>query len=565
MSMRSLLAGTVWTELSAIKGHWTLVICIVLSALVLLPAALYINELGFYSDDWAFMAQFIYAQDQSLLGLFRAIYLDMGGRPVQALYLASLFWLFGLAPLGSHLVNHGVFLSAVIVFYLCLKKLGLPYTVAVTWPVVFVTLPHYSTDRLWVAAGQANLSVSLYFISLYAGLEAVSANRRWLTWRLLSLVSMAISLLAYEVIAPFFALNLLCESFQRKRQGDRPVARESWGQTVTSTVVATCIVIGFVVWYKIAHTSRNVVPGDYGTYLHWLVSESLTTNYVKLGVALPQKFVSVLQQYATPAHLLAGISVGILVFTVCFLATSWSSLSVVRKTTWLMVATGGLGLSLVGYGTFLTTSHIGFTETGVENRTAIVAALGVALSFVGLTGLSSSLLPMLWLRQMFFCLGITFFCVTGSVINTTVASFWVAAAQAQRSVIQSLFHTFPQLPPRTTVLLDGFCPYIGPGIVFETAWDVSGMLQIHYRDPSLKGDVVTSKTVVDDKTLATIIYGDTIMHYPYADTLLVYDVERQMPTQLLNVEQARRYFSPPHQYAPATCVEGRAGAGAPIF
>jgi hypothetical protein len=145
----------------------------------------------------------------SLIELFSALYADeIRQRPLQALHLAWIYRLFTTDPLGYHLVNSAVFVIAVLLFYLSLRELRLPRLVVLTVPLVYGLLPHYSTDRFWVAAFQANLSMALYFTSLHAALRALRTRhaRRW-TWKLLSLACLLGSTLAYEVALPLFLFS----------------------------------------------------------------------------------------------------------------------------------------------------------------------------------------------------------------------------------------------------------------------------------------------------------------------------------------------------------------------
>jgi hypothetical protein len=100
-----------------------------LGLVALLSLILYVRDLGFYSDDWDFLGRMGLSPDQSLTGLFRAFYVPDEGvwmRPVQGLYLISLYWLFGLHPLGYHLVNAAMLVAVGIVFHLVLCALKQP-------------------------------------------------------------------------------------------------------------------------------------------------------------------------------------------------------------------------------------------------------------------------------------------------------------------------------------------------------------------------------------------------------------------------------------------------------
>src|SRR4051812_37855637 len=68
--------------------------CLFLSLVVVFSLVLYVQGLGFYYDDWAFLRWLSTAQDQSLAGLYRALYageVNPRQRPVQILYMAGLY------------------------------------------------------------------------------------------------------------------------------------------------------------------------------------------------------------------------------------------------------------------------------------------------------------------------------------------------------------------------------------------------------------------------------------------------------------------------------------------
>jgi hypothetical protein len=73
--------------------------CLFLLTVVILSLCLYVSGLGSYSDDWAWLSGFTDAPDRSVPGLFLSTYWwwDLP-RPLQILYYACLYWLFGLTP-----------------------------------------------------------------------------------------------------------------------------------------------------------------------------------------------------------------------------------------------------------------------------------------------------------------------------------------------------------------------------------------------------------------------------------------------------------------------------------
>jgi hypothetical protein len=101
--------------------------CLFLLFSIWVSAALYLWWLGFYSDDWAFLGTLTLSDDQSLPGLIRTFFTEKPDdwvRPVKGLYHVVLYSLFGLQPLGFHLVNTTVLMLGVVLFYLVLRELN---------------------------------------------------------------------------------------------------------------------------------------------------------------------------------------------------------------------------------------------------------------------------------------------------------------------------------------------------------------------------------------------------------------------------------------------------------
>ncbi len=113
------------TGVFSVSRRSALADCLFLSLILSVSALPYLGRLGFYSDDWILLAQFVHSRDQSLLGLFTEAY---GGneasRPVYVLLLSTLYRSFGLQPLGYHLINFAFLIAAVCLCYLVLRELG---------------------------------------------------------------------------------------------------------------------------------------------------------------------------------------------------------------------------------------------------------------------------------------------------------------------------------------------------------------------------------------------------------------------------------------------------------
>jgi hypothetical protein len=203
------------------------------------------------------------------------------------------------------------------------------------------------------------------------------------------------------------------------------------------------------------------------------------------------------------------------------------------------------------------------SPTGMFNRINGAAAIGVALSFVGLIGLFSSCFRKQAVRRNLFCGLIALLFASNVIVNATIASFWVRANKQQQNILQAIYRTFPQLPPGSIVLLDGVCPYDGPAIVFESYYDLWGALVTHYHDLTLRADVLASEPRVGPAGISIFLYNWS--NYPYGENVFVYRFDHGMVYPIPNAEAAHHYFEIIRSSWDNYCPRGTPGIGSPIF
>jgi hypothetical protein len=189
--------------------------------------------------------------------------------------------------------------------------------------------------------------------------------------------------------------------------------------------------------------------------------------------------------------------------------------------------------------------------------------VGVALSMVGAAGLASGLWNSNELAKYSFCLLITLLCASGYLINNTIASFWIGAYRAEKTVLADIRERIPKLPVGSTFILDGVCPYIGPAIVFESSWDLAGSLAAIYSDQTLRADVVTPTMKVKEDGIHQWLYGEE-HRYPY-DNLFVYHFAQKSLHKLNDAESARTYFRSSNSHLQQNCPQSYEGHGVRIF
>lgn len=235
------------------------------------------------------------------------------------------------------------------------------------------------------------------------------------------------------------------------------------------------------------------------------------------------------------------------------------------KAVWTKLITSGLLVFGFGYAIFLTNTEFIFTTTGIGNRISIASAVGVAMSLVGGLGWLTAFMPSDSLRRLSFSMIATLFCIGGFLITNTLASFWITAYRQEQEILADIHRQFPTLPAGSTLILDGICPYVGPAIVFESNWDLAGALQLNYRDPTLRADVVTPNLKIEDGGLSTLLYGHLYSRYAYSEKLLLYHFGYKMIHDLTSAETARRYFVTFNPDYSNGCGGGVAGYGVWVF
>ena len=208
----------------------------------------------------------------------------------------------------------------------------------------------------------------------------------------------------------------------------------------------------------------------------------------------------------------------------------------------MMLGAAGIVVFGLAYSLFAAVPASAFMTTSDNNRIAAAGALGTAMIQVGTIGLLAGVLTRNTPAKEACCLIISVVCGSGFVATSTLGLFWVSAFRTQQQVLSDIRVRFPTLPSRTTFILDGVCANVGPGAIFRTDYDLAGALQILYRDRTIRANVVTPSTTVEKEYLRFEgDWGESL--YPYERNLVVYDSRRKMSTWLVDVEDARRYFT----------------------
>jgi len=450
-----------------------------------------------------------------------------------------------------------VLIGAAVLLLLVLERLGVPRALAVATAMLYSVLPHYSTARVWYSAFQAPLSMAAFLSSLYAALRSLESGRGAWGWRLASLAGLVVSTLSYEVALPLFFVWPLVLWARQRRLAARSQAPSSPAGSLLFLGLMVGAAVG-VAGFK-ALTSTRLSHGSQPGYLSGLAHQIAHINLVVYGAAAPRTLWVALHTGAEPVSVALAAASGILVAAYLLRVLAGEALPAARQSVQLLIA-GGIVI-LLGHVVFVTTS-VSFSATGPNNRTAVAAAAGVALAGVAAIALAAALLPSRW-RARAFSGAVGVGVCAAFLITMTLEKFWVTAYAKERDILAGVEQTLPTLAPTTTLLLDGFCPYVGPAIVFEAPWDLKGALWVLYRDTTIRADVVTPNLRVEPDAIVTRIYGEDT-RYPYQG-LIVYDARARSTHPLADAATARAYFAQHNPDLSSGCPPGRPGHGVQVF
>ncbi|MDP9022190.1 MAG: hypothetical protein M3N57_05700 [Actinomycetota bacterium] len=428
----------------------------------------YTGRLGFYSDDWDFLAILANAEDGSLPGLVAA-QIELGTnlhmRPTQIVYQAVLHRLFGMHPLGYHLVNTAVLVAVALLLYRVLRGVGTPLF-AVAVPAIYILAPNAATNRFWFAAFGYSLSIALYLVSLHADLRAATAGGRgrW-RWKLLGVGALVAAGLGYEAVLPLVALNVVLAELAVREMGTGGLRGR---MTVTGTVAfhgSTLAAVAGVVTYKAAVASGLGLGSPVFEYTIRLVSGALATNFGTYGAAFLHTVA-----WALP-HAGAG---GVVASLIVAISTYWY-LGALAETSLpapayrgggvaspALLGVGGLTVFVLGYAIFFTTGRIGFSSTGIANRVSAVAAVGAAMAIVALIGMVAGWVSSTAIRERLFRATVAAVCAAGVLVTNGLASFWMASWNRQQGVLAHSRRT-TRLGARVDRAAAGSLPLRGTG------------------------------------------------------------------------------------------------------
>jgi hypothetical protein len=473
---------------------------------------------------------------------------------------------FGRNPTPYHLLDTILLSVVAVMLYLALKELGADRWLAWGLAVIFGLLPQYSTDRLWIAAHQVTLSLVFAIFGIYALLRSNrSAKIRRTIWLGSALLSLVLSFLSYEVAAPLIVATIGAIGVHRYLGWRRT---QRFSIAALAGIMATMFVVLLVGILKARLQTRmafpHIIPRHFVEHSEHVLSQAVRLQFWTYGLRMPAVLISL---YRHSALTVSAVSVSILV--ACAIAAYfWRNMkasSIPGRRACLGLIVFGFVLFGLGCALFFPDNHFDFSSPGIQNRTAIASALGAACMLIAAAGLACSLIGSVTARVRAYSLAVGLICGTNCLAVNGIAFYWTKAASEQSAILRSVADNVPSLPTKSVLLLDGFCRYTGPGIIFEDDWDTSGALQLTLHDNLLRGDVISPNLHFGEAGAETTMYGEPEAHYGYSDHLFVFNVRKSVLVKIPSKAAADAYLHSVNPSRDSGCPVGREGNGESVI
>ncbi|HEY4381157.1 MAG TPA: hypothetical protein VGN01_12480 [Acidobacteriaceae bacterium] len=546
--------------------------CVFLFVVVLLSAVPYAANLGFHGDDWSNQAELTHYAG---LGTARLFVHEWTGdsdalvRPVMVAYDVLCFAAFGRHAAPVHVVNTAVLGLATVLLFLVLMELQIDRWLAFTIALVYGLLPHYATDRFWAASHQAAVCMAFALLGIYALLRSSRPEephpKRWLA---IAVVANILSVLAYEVALGLIGGAIAWVGWRKviatRGRPERRLANLGGVVAAAGALLLIGVLKVRLQHRLIYHHHLHAVLSRLG-HLSWhAITQAVQFNVWTYGIKLPHVLYR-LEQHSALSGAAFATAIAI---TVCVAAYLWRNMETSAapgpRMSLGLIARGFIVFGL-GFALFFSGLNFNFSSPGINNRVTIASAAGAACVLVGVIGLACWLLKRDALRGRAFSLAIALVCGCNSLAVSGLAFFWTDAASQQAAVLRSVTANVHSLPQGSVLLLDGFCRYSGPGVVFETDWDTTGAIQLALGDYSLNADVVSPNLHFNAAAVDTTMYGQPELHYSYGDRLFVYNIRYRNLTPLPSQAAADAYLRAMNPTGDGGCPAAHEGDGESVL
>lgn len=452
-------------------------IAMLVGALVYGP---HVEHGNFMLDDWAFAAEYqrlgFLHMISGLLDPSEAL-MNVGGRPLAALYYASTSAAFGTHP-ALHLAwiaLLGVLMSLLV--FLLLRELRVERVHAGAIAILLLVFPAADAPRLFAAGGQSQLAIAMCLAGFVLALRALRTTgpRAWALHGV-SLACFAISILQYEIAVGAVGLSVLLYRTQVR-----------WRPSLVRWVADLVVLLPLLLYYRLNKPYGVQTPSEQVDRVREIQGQARTL-LSRAGIQ-------------DGRHLLPLPLVALLIAVAAIAMWRLPKDDRIRGDLrrWLALFIGGGIATGAGYVSFVAAD--GFyvpLRPGIGNRTNIAAAAGYVIVLYALAVLVGLLAGRLLVaarakidpRRCAAVTALSAAAVLGTLWALKVADHRAAydrAAGIDREVVRAL-RAVPKPAPGSTVYTFGVPGSAAPLVfAFTSSWDLTGAERLVWKDPTYQG------------------------------------------------------------------------------
>jgi hypothetical protein len=481
-------------------------------------------NIGFYLDDWLTFWNLHFAP-HNLVDLLKAAFADprMITRPVQCVYYAFTYFLFGDRPLGYHLLRFALEYLGAVFLYMGIKRLSLSQFVAALCALIFILYPSHDATHYWIGGGLGpGFGLTLYLASFCFSVYAFAGKEKVLYP--LALISYGLSAFCYESFLPMLVMSfcsiLLLAAEQRTESRLNTMGSVVWWFVPFLAVGLLEPIYQRVILPRVATIFLSPSSIDPAYFFNVFVQGLNMSFFAGLWSFLAERVrEEVIIFTPTSALQIAGV----LASTTGVVLVSFSNDQCVR---YRRLFTAALLTFFASYLTFAVAQGYMPVLNSMINRVNIGASVAVSLVIA---------LAIKWLIDHTGIKGKTALAVSLSITlplvlimvltDLALSSFWVRSWQVQKDIRFLVNQHKDKIQEGDAILLANAHRYLNWAPVFDGTWDFQSMLAMTLNRKKQSGGVICDRLTIKGDHIQDISANFLCADYPASRITVLFPSE----------------------------------------
>lgn len=481
-----------------------------------------VNKVGFYLDDWITLnliqwgpKSFFSAFHQYLLSDPRVIV-----RPVEAFFYVVEFFIFGLKPIGYHLVNAALEIASAFLLYVALCDLTRKPALSLVAGLILIAYPNHDVTHYWSTCSSENVSLALSMASL--ALTTKGAIQGKLSCHCWSVVCFLLSIFCYETFLPLVSLNAFFafivflrsdsafKAFKRAALVSLPFAFSVIPLLLYSRVIAP--MLGPAQVHAVHFDLRNIIN---------VVMEGVRINCPPYSVQYFAEVGGRAYEYTSAKTLWTTFGVA----AVVVMAGIWGLLKVSDdKNQPTILLPLGLVTVVLSYTIFGLNPEYFPTFQTLVNRINEGAAVGIGIATAGFIavifrGLGTKVGRLV--QSLVIAVVLLPMLALSFIADRGYAQPWILSWYTQKVIQDSLKANAERFHPGDSIILANCPRYVMWAPLFDGVWDFQPMLQLTLKSRDIKGGVVSERLEIENNQLKDISRGVVCNTYDFSKLFII--------------------------------------------